>query len=246
MADQQIDTANTPFVSVPCVGDCRTWVVAVAEHADMAMCLECRRDREKIDWVWFEPFGEWHPTLGYPSPGSGGRIPDPQNPDLGMGKTEKRQKLTPFANIDAETVLRCLKCGEEWPQVEGLDDLGRVRSFAGHDRIVHGVGVWLVGPPGGADEMVCAPCGGGDREKRPLAGGPDHTKCLKGKGKGWSARCGCSHRSREELDQIAGKNDQNGRKWRPARWSDPEIVEIASENVKNRWNQLNLWGEGTS
>lgn len=30
-----------------------------------AMCLQCRRDGEGIDWEWFAPIGEWHPTVDY-------------------------------------------------------------------------------------------------------------------------------------------------------------------------------------
>jgi hypothetical protein len=45
------------------------------------MCVECRRNLCAIDWPWFEPIGEWHPTVGYCSPGQtwnrlAARLPD--------------------------------------------------------------------------------------------------------------------------------------------------------------------------
>lgn len=235
MANQPIDTAGTPFESRQC--RCGTYVVAVPGAVD-PMCLECRRNQENIDWPWFEPTGQWHPTVGYPAPGSAGRDSEPGWQPIGPAEYETGRNLTPFADLDRSRVFRCIRCGEQWPMIVGLTPEQMVEGFAAHDRVAHEEGVWLVGGPGGADEGVCAPCGGGDRDKRPLEGGPDHGKCLKGQTRGWGGRCGCKHRSRAELDAIVGKNRRN---WRPNRWSDPKIVEIAAKNTENRWNQLNLW-----
>lgn len=239
MADDGIALASV--TACVCV-DCGHAIFSVPEKVDVAKCYDCARAAVGADWTIGAPLGTWHLTLD-PFLKRKWANPDAEMAVFGPLETKKRPKLSHFALSDPNVVLRCIRCREEWPQVLGLHPVGRVQAFAGHDRVVHDEGVWLVGGPGGADEMVCAPCGGGDREKRPLEGGPDHAKCLKGKGRGWAARCGCSHRSRDELDQIAGKTGESGRKWRPARWSDPEIVEIASENVQNRWNQLNLWGD---
>jgi hypothetical protein len=67
MADQPIETARSPFVAARCV-DCGTHVVAVPGAVD-PLCLQCRRTRCRIDWPWFEPTGDWHPTVGYCAPG---------------------------------------------------------------------------------------------------------------------------------------------------------------------------------
>jgi hypothetical protein len=239
MANQPIDCSRTHYESTQCVG-CPAYVVIAQGFTGVAMCLECRRSHENIDWEWFTPLGEWHPEVGYPAPGSGGVVSDGKQVDFGPAEYETGPNLTPFALVDTSRVFRCIRCREQWPMVVGLTPEEMVRGFADHDRVAHQEGVWLVGGPGGADENVCAPCGGGDRDKRPLPGGPDHSLCLKGKTKGWGGRCGCQHRSRAELDAIVGKNRPN---WRPNRWSDPKIVELAAENVQNRWNQPNLWGE---
>lgn len=241
MADEPIDCSGSHYVSARCVG-CGTHVVAVPEQIDQARCLDCRRTHEQITVPWFTPYGKWHPTVGYPAPGSAGAISDGKMTHFGPAEYEIGQKLSHFAPSDPHITLRCVSCGETWPQVLGLDDSGRVRAFADHDRIAHHPNAWLVGGPGGANETICDPCGGGGPEKRPRDGGPDHSKCLKGKKSGWGGRCDCQHRSRAQIDQIVGKTEPG---WAPKRWSDPEIVEIAAENVQNRWNQLNLWEEGS-
>jgi hypothetical protein len=40
-------------------------VFSVPEHALDAMCLNCARDDAGVDWEWFAPIGEWHPTVDY-------------------------------------------------------------------------------------------------------------------------------------------------------------------------------------
>lgn len=238
MAKDPIDTSGTHYISALCTGGCGAYVVAAADYTGQPMCLECRRTGEEIDWEWFAPLGEWHPTVGYSPPGWSGRLSDGKMADFGPAEYETGPNLSPFAAVDESRVFRCIRCREQWPMIVGLSPELMVVAFRDHDRVAHQEGVWLVGGPGGADEAVCAPCGGGDRDKRALPGGPDHSKCLKDKARGWSGRCGCKHRSPDEIDAIAGKNGQN---WAPGRWSDPKIAEIASENIKNRWNQLNLW-----
>lgn len=45
---------------------CRTApAAATPEHARDAMCIECGREKAGVIYPWFEPFGEWHPTVGY-------------------------------------------------------------------------------------------------------------------------------------------------------------------------------------
>lgn len=238
MANSPIDTSGTHYISALCTGGCGAYVVAAADYHGQPLCLECRRTGEEIDWEWFAPLGEWHPTLGYPAPGSSGRVSDGQNTDFRPAEYEIGPNLTPFAEVDPDREMCCLQCRERWPMVVGLTGEDMVAGFHAHDRVAHEDGVWLIGGPGGADEPVCAPCGGGAHDKRALPDGPDHSQCLKGKVRGWSGRCGCKHRSRDELDAIVGKNRRN---WRPNRWSDPEIVDFAAKTVQNRWDQLNLW-----
>ena len=235
MADQPIDCSGTPFESRQC--RCGTYVVAVPGAVD-PMCLECRRTSEEIDWEWFAPVGKWHPTVGYAAPGSSGVVSDGKMADFGPAEYEMGPNLTPFALVDESRAFRCIHCREEWPMIVGITEDMMVKAFADHHRVAHEDGVWLVGGPGGADDNVCAPCGGGDRDKRPLPDGPDHSRCLRGQTRGWGGRCGCLHRSRADLDAIVGKNRRN---WRPQRWSDPKIADFAAENVKNRVEQLNLW-----
>lgn len=225
MAAEPIDTTGSMYVSTPCVTGCGQWVIAIPEHQASARCELCLRAAVGAEIAVFPPPAHWF--------SANNPVPPPAEYEMGPN-------LTPFADVDHSRVSRCLRCGEEWPMIVGLPPEAMVCGFADHDRVAHTDGVWLVGGPGGADEAVCAPCGGGDREKRPLPGGPDHGKCLKGQSRGWGGRCGCRHRSRADLDAIVGKNRRG---WRPNRWSDPKIVEIAAENVKNRWNQLNLWEE---
>lgn len=38
-----------------------------------SMCMECRRIQEGVTWTGDRGLGEWHPTVGYLSPGSGWR-----------------------------------------------------------------------------------------------------------------------------------------------------------------------------
>lgn len=240
MADQPVDCTDTHYVPALCLG-CGTHVVTVPGVTE-PLCLDCRRAKERIDWPWLTAEGEWHPTLGYSPPGWSGRLSEPGAAQFGPAEYEIGRNLTPFADVDPDREFSCLICRERWPSVVGLTPEQDMQSLRDHDRVAHSEGVWLVGGPGGADEGVCAPCGGGSRDKTPLPGGPDHAKCLKGTSSGWYGRCGCKHRSRADLDAIVGKNRPN---WRPNRWSDPKIVEIAVENVQNRWNQMNLW-EGPS
>jgi hypothetical protein len=65
MATEPIDCTGTAFESHQCVS-CRDYVVVAQGFVGKPMCLGCRRESEGIDWPWFEPFGEWHPTVGYP------------------------------------------------------------------------------------------------------------------------------------------------------------------------------------
>lgn len=239
MADQPIDTTDTPFVNVACVA-CGTWVIAVPERVDMAMCLDCRRSQEGIDWPWFTAEGDWHPSVGYPAPGSAGVVSEPRMHDFRPAEYEIGPNLTVFADVDGVRDFGCLICRQHWPMIFGVadDQMGAVLS--GHHRTFHAVDVWLVGGPGGSRHGVCAPCGGGNRDKTRMPGGPDHSKCLSGRIAGRSGLCDCKHRSRDEIDAIVGKT---GSRWRPPRWSDPKIVELAAENVKKRCDQLNLWEE---
>lgn len=234
--------ASSRVTACVCVS-CGVPIFSVPDHVPDAKCLDCARGAAGADWAIGTPLGAWHATFD-PFLRRIWADPDAEMAEFCPAEYEVGTDLTPFAKVDPDTELRCITCGEIWPQILGLADSGRVRAFRDHDRVAHQSDAWLIGGPGGADEPVCAPCGGSDREKRNLPDGPDHSKCRKGKTSGWGGRCGCLHRSRAEIDQIAGKNDENGRKWRPKRWSDPEIVEIAAENVQNRWNQLNLWEEG--
>lgn len=40
-------------------------------------CIECARSDAGVYWPWFEPFTDWHPTVGYSSPGLGPGRPEP-------------------------------------------------------------------------------------------------------------------------------------------------------------------------
>lgn len=225
MAKEPIDTTGTSYVSVPCATGCGQWVIAIPEHASDAHCETCLRAKLGAEAAISapEPPESWFSA---------------KNPAPEPARYEMGPNLTPFAEVDPDREMCCLQCRERWPMVVGLTGEDMVAGFRAHDRVAHEDGVWLVGGPGGADEPVCAPCGGGDRDKRALPDGPDHSQCLKGKVRGWSGRCGCKHRTRDELDAIVGKNRRN---WRPNRWSDPEIVDFAAKTVQNRWDQLNLW-----
>lgn len=227
MASEPIDCSRSPFVSVLCADGCGEYVVATPTQSQSALCTQCRARRIDFDagrtvHAWPDRYrSEFNPP------------PPPAIYEIG-------KNLTPFADTDPSMEFACLTCRERWPMVAGLDPLGQVRAFAGHDRVVHEDDVWLVGGPGGLRERVCDPCGGQDREKKNLEGGPDHTKCQKGRSGGWGSRCDCRHHSKEEIDRIVGRNRPG---WKPLRWSDPLAVRVATENIENRWNQLNLFDE---
>lgn len=227
MASEPIDCSRTPFISVLCTDGCGLYVVATPEQSQWALCIDCRAKR--LNFVIDRSATAWPD-----------RYLSEHNPPPPPAKYKIGKNLTPFATIDPSTDFACLKCRERWPMVEGLDALGQLRAFAGHDRVVHEEGVWLVGGPGGLRDRVCNPCGGQDQEKKSLEGGPDHSKCQKGRSRGWGSTCDCHHREKSEIDAIVGKNRPG---WRPLRWSDPLAVQIATENTENRWNQLNLFDE---
>lgn len=236
MADQPIDCTGTHFVSVSCTGQCGTWVVCTSEHSATAACLECSRAQAHIDWPWATSITGWHPSVGYPAPGSSGRVSEGILGVEGASPPDGGDHAkTVFATVNPDVVLGCLTCRHIWPTVYGLTDVQMVQAFADHNRYRHTGGVWLIGGPGGADNM-CGPCGGGrGREKRP--DGPDHTLCQRGRG-GVGNDCGCVHRTPEERDAMVGK--VAGKRWKPPRWSDPAVVAVAVENVQQRWEQLHL------
>lgn len=47
---------------------CSAAVVSTEDHADRAMCIDCGRDVNGVDWQINQLIGEWHPTVGYPDP----------------------------------------------------------------------------------------------------------------------------------------------------------------------------------
>ncbi len=65
-ADHYETVAGSFLVKVTCV-DCRNAdCYVIPSKTASARCIECRRMRLEITAVWGEPFGEWHPTVGYP------------------------------------------------------------------------------------------------------------------------------------------------------------------------------------
>lgn len=63
MSDLQDIATAISVKTVCCV--CEVSVFSVPEHASDAMCLNCARETAGIDWEWFAPIGEWHPTVDY-------------------------------------------------------------------------------------------------------------------------------------------------------------------------------------
>lgn len=58
------------LVESTCSGQgCSAPVVAVPEQIGTALCIECGRAVQGIDWPAAQPIGQWHPTVGYSSPG---------------------------------------------------------------------------------------------------------------------------------------------------------------------------------
>lgn len=101
MADKPVDTNGSPFIAAVCRG-CGTNVVAVPEADPQdTLCLECRRAQTGIDWPAQDPLGDWHPTVGYAVPGSGGAV------------TERAVPF-PAAPEHPSRYLHCVYCGDEW------------------------------------------------------------------------------------------------------------------------------------
>ncbi len=65
-ADRYETVAGSFLVKAGCV-DCRgADCFVILEKVDVARCIECGRANQDIQHAWFEPVGEWHPTVGYP------------------------------------------------------------------------------------------------------------------------------------------------------------------------------------
>jgi hypothetical protein len=223
VAREPIDVTGTAYQSVPCAGGCDEWVIAVPEYANQARCEKClRRQVGLADFVTVEKSPSWFSATNPP--------PEPAKYEIGP-------TFSPFADVDPEKQLHCLECGENWPSIAGLTPEMEVKAFADHDRVAHEPDVWLIGPPGGAQHSICAPCGGGSPAKTPLEGGPDHGACLNGRTWSIGGRCDCVHRTRAQLDAIVGKS---ATRWCPPRWYEPKIVQFAAENTQKRFEQLEL------
>lgn len=63
------------FGSTHCAG-CGTYVVSVEAEQGNAKCIECGRAGQGVTWEASVKVGDWHPTVGYPSPGHGPLAPE--------------------------------------------------------------------------------------------------------------------------------------------------------------------------
>jgi hypothetical protein len=194
VADDPIDTTDTPFVNAECAG-CGTNVVAVPEHAATSFCIECGRAAAEITHAWAVPVPVDPPELARPTYLPPPAVYPPTEPTEGLRVA------------DPDVAGRCLAHPPASPEshirLMSLDPDDIAVAFGIHDHLWHNPTGWLIGGPGGADGDICNPCGGGGKDKRPLTTvldngeaytGPRHDLCLRGNPRGgWGRNCPCQH-----------------------------------------------------
>lgn len=160
---------------------CSATVFVVEDFQGAPKCIDCGRLDAGVEWPWFTPLGEWHPTVGYASIGlaeqPGGPVPDAPLP------AERDGTVVRAASAEARCTHGCVI-----PLVSlSTEDIDT--AFRMHYQVAHAPAGWLIGGAGGADGEVCDPCGGGDRG-RPME--PRHDLCRRG-GRGKGRDCSCTH-----------------------------------------------------
>lgn len=120
---------------------CNAAVVSTEDHADRAMCIDCGRDVNGVDWQINQLIGQWHPTVGYPM--GVARMESERVPDMVLPEVTSRDPWPDDVRVLAPVVKLAALAGSHGWTVEapmysrrGAEQLVSVRvrrpGLAGH------------------------------------------------------------------------------------------------------------------
>lgn len=182
MADQPIDTSSRPsMTSVPCADECGSWIVVDRAFTGKGYCTPCLIARiGSVAGATIEAPPQWFSKNNPPPPPA----VYPPGADIAAIRVS-----------DPDVAGYCLAHD---PPVSiflmSLDPYDISLAYRMHDILYHAPTRWLIGGPGGATGDICNPCGGGNKDKTPMEGGPRHDLCLRGNPRGgWGRNCPCQH-----------------------------------------------------